>query len=94
MGAAAQKWADICYVTSDNPRTEDPGEIIRNILDGMDRQLTVAVEPDRRKAIALALEEARAGDIVILLGKGHETYQEVNGARVPFDEREIVKGLI
>jgi UDP-N-acetylmuramoyl-L-alanyl-D-glutamate--2,6-diaminopimelate ligase len=54
----------------------------------------VIVEPDRRKAIALALEEARAGDVVILLGKGHETYQEINGERLPFDERSIVKGLI
>jgi UDP-N-acetylmuramoyl-L-alanyl-D-glutamate--2,6-diaminopimelate ligase len=93
MGAAAQKQADICYVTSDNPRTEDPKDIIRDILDGMDKT-GIYVESDRKKAIALALKEAREGDVLILLGKGHETYQEVNGVRFPFDEREIVKGLI
>jgi UDP-N-acetylmuramoyl-L-alanyl-D-glutamate--2,6-diaminopimelate ligase len=94
MGAAAQKHADLCYVTSDNPRTEEPSAIISNILDGMDKQLTVVAECDRKKAIALALEEARAGDVIMLLGKGHETYQEIGGERFPFDERDIVKGLI
>jgi UDP-N-acetylmuramoyl-L-alanyl-D-glutamate--2,6-diaminopimelate ligase len=93
MGRAAQKNADICYVTSDNPRTEDPEAIIGNILTGMDKT-GIVVESDRRKAISLALAEARAGDVVMLLGKGHETYQEINGVKVPFDEREIVRGLI
>jgi UDP-N-acetylmuramoyl-L-alanyl-D-glutamate--2,6-diaminopimelate ligase len=94
MGAAAQKHADICYVTSDNPRTEDPQAIIRDILGGMKKTGDVVAESDRKKAIALALEEARAGDVVILLGKGHETEQEVNGVRHPFDERDIVRGLL
>jgi UDP-N-acetylmuramoyl-L-alanyl-D-glutamate--2,6-diaminopimelate ligase len=90
MGNAAQQNADLCYVTSDNPRTEDPEEIIRNILEGMADRDTV-VEPDRRKAISMALEEAGPDDTVMLLGKGHEDYQEVNGVKHPFDEKMIVR---
>ncbi|MDR0324560.1 MAG: UDP-N-acetylmuramoyl-L-alanyl-D-glutamate--2,6-diaminopimelate ligase [Oscillospiraceae bacterium] len=90
MGAAARRHADLCYVTSDNPRSEDPEEIIRNILEGMGND-GVIVEPDRKKAIEMALDGAKPGDTILLIGKGHETYQEINGVKHPFDERDVVR---
>ncbi|MDR1670010.1 MAG: UDP-N-acetylmuramoyl-L-alanyl-D-glutamate--2,6-diaminopimelate ligase [Oscillospiraceae bacterium] len=92
MGAAAQKAADRCIVTSDNPRTEDPGGIIRDILAGMEPGVRAIT--DRREAIRVALAEAGEGDTVMLLGKGQETYQEINGVKHPMDEREIVRELM
>ncbi len=91
MGAVAGELADLTVVTSDNPRTEDPMEIISDILTGMEGvRDRVHVEPDRRKAIGWALEQGRPGDVILLAGKGHETYQEVDGVQHPMDEREIV----
>ena len=91
MGAVAGELADVAVVTSDNPRTEDPEAIIRDILAGMgEGSAQVHVEPDRRLAIGWALEQGRPGDVIVLAGKGHETDQEVGGARYPMDEREIV----
>ena len=91
MGAIASALADTAVVTSDNPRTEEPGAIIRDILAGMDGGGAEAVvESDRRAAIALALNMARPGDTVLLAGKGHETYQEICGVRHHLDEREVV----
>lgn len=95
MGRAAASLADLAVVTSDNPRTEDPETIIRDILPGMagakDRYI---VEPDRKKAIALAMDRGQAGDVILLCGKGHETYQEIGGRMLPMDEREIVRSLL
>lgn len=91
MGAAAQRFADVCYVTSDNPRTEDPEVIIREALAGMDTSKNVYAEPDRRKAIHMAMDGLEPGDVLMLIGKGHETYQEINGVKHPFDERDVVK---
>ena len=92
MGEIAAALADLCIVTSDNPRTEKPEEIIRDILAGMAGSGTpIRVEPDRRRAIRLALSAAEAGDVVVLAGKGHETYQEINGVEYHFDEREEIK---
>ena len=91
MGAIAGTLADVAVVTSDNPRTEEPEAIIRDILAGMaDTPAKRYVEPDRRKAIALALSLAEPGDTVVLAGKGHETYQEINGIQHHLDEREEV----
>ena len=91
MGSIAAALADICVVTSDNPRTEEPVAIIADILKGMEGTDTpVRVEPDRRAAIRLALSEAGTGDVVVLAGKGHETYQEIDGVQHHFDEREEV----
>lgn len=89
MGAVAAALADLCVVTSDNPRTEEPRAIIDQILSGMEGG-KVLVEPDRRKAIRLALSQAGTGDVVVLAGKGHETYQEVGGETLHLDEREEV----
>ena len=91
MGAIAAELSDWVVVTSDNPRTEPPEAIIRDILGGMDGSgAPYVVEPDRRAAIRLALSQARAGDVVLLAGKGHETYQEVDGIQRHLDEREEV----
>lgn len=91
MGAIAGQLADVAVVTSDNPRTEEPGAIIQDILAGMEgTQAQRHVESDRRKAIALALSLARTDDTVVLAGKGHETYQEINGVEYHLDEREEV----
>lgn len=90
MGRAAAENADFSIVTSDNPRTEDPEAIIADILEGMPPDAPKAVIPDRREAIAWAIDHHRPGDVIVLAGKGHETYQEVNGAKNHMDEREIV----
>ena len=92
MGAIASRYADLLFLTSDNPRSEEPMDIICDILAGMpDFDAPVIVEADRRQAIGIALSELRAGDTLLLAGKGHETYQERNGQRLPFDERELVR---
>ena len=94
MGAIAGELADVAVVTSDNPRTEDPGAIIEDILSGMtEREEGVHVEPDRRSAIAWALSQGQPGDVIVLAGKGHETYQEIGGVQYPMDEREIVSSF-
>ena len=93
MGEACAKLADKIVVTSDNPRSEDPMAIINAILGGIDgnRRQAVAVEPDRKAAIEMALREADEGDVVIIAGKGHETTQEIKGVKHPFDDREVVR---
>ena len=92
MGAIARDLADLVVLTSDNPRTEEPEAIIRDIQAGMTEAggAPVHVEPDRRRAIAWALDQGRPGDVIVLAGKGHETYQEVGGVQLSMDEREIV----
>ena len=92
MGRIAEAGADVVVVTSDNPRTEDPERILDDIEAGMSRRDHVRVE-DRRDAIARALSIANADDVVLLAGKGHETYQIRGTETFPFDEREIVAEL-
>lgn len=89
MGEIAGNLADLTILTSDNPRSEDPMDIIGDILPGL-QGANCLVEPDREAAIALALETAETGDVVLLAGKGHETYQEIAGEVRPLDEREVV----
>jgi UDP-N-acetylmuramoyl-L-alanyl-D-glutamate--2,6-diaminopimelate ligase len=87
MGAIASRLADRVVVTSDNPRTEDPKKIIDEILKGIDGDNTVAVA-DRREAIARTIDEAGADDVIVIAGKGHETYQYVGDRVIHFDDRE------
>lgn len=87
MGAAAMAGADYAFVTTDNPRTESPSEIIHEILVGMPQAGSFVVEEDRKTAIEMALDSARSGDVVLIAGKGHETYQEVRGQSFKFDDR-------
>ncbi|MDY5731565.1 MAG: UDP-N-acetylmuramoyl-L-alanyl-D-glutamate--2,6-diaminopimelate ligase [Eubacteriales bacterium] len=95
MGAIAGKMADFSVITSDNPRNENPMQIIDAIVDGYKKNSDqyVVIE-DRRQAIAYALSVAGEGDVIILAGKGHETYQDRNGVKYPFNEKIIVKELL
>ncbi|HOA74158.1 MAG TPA: UDP-N-acetylmuramoyl-L-alanyl-D-glutamate--2,6-diaminopimelate ligase [Phycisphaerae bacterium] len=91
MARAVAQWADRILLTSDNPRSEDPMQIIHDAMAGFAAAdlPRVQVEPDRRKAIAIAIEMARPGDIVLLAGKGHETYQQIGSEKFPFDDAAI-----
>jgi UDP-N-acetylmuramoyl-L-alanyl-D-glutamate--2,6-diaminopimelate ligase len=93
MGRVAAELADVAVVTSDNPRTEDPGAIIDDIEQGMGGVAHLRIV-DRLSAIRAALEQAQAGDTLLLAGKGHETYQILGTEKVPFDEREIVRAVV
>ena len=90
MGEIAARLADFTIVTSDNPRTEDPMFIISEILTGMPEGTQYVVEPDRVKAIHYAMDNALPDDVIVLAGKGHEDYQEINHQHFPMDERVIV----
>jgi UDP-N-acetylmuramoyl-L-alanyl-D-glutamate--2,6-diaminopimelate ligase len=89
MGEIARRRADVVVVTSDNPRGEDPLAIIQDILQGTG--VDVEVDPDRRSAIARAVELAEPGDVVVIAGKGHEQGQEIAGVKHPFDDRAVVR---
>ncbi len=97
MGRAAAESADHLYVTSDNPRTEDPEAILDEVLAGIDSDATsakVTRQPDRRAAIEQACRAARGGDIVVIAGKGHETAQIVGTELIPFDDREVARDVL
>ena len=90
MGHIAEKNADIAIVTSDNPRSEPPDEIIEDICQGMSEPIRVI---DRKQAICQALEYAQPNDVILIAGKGHEDYQEIKGKRIPFEDRAVVREL-
>jgi UDP-N-acetylmuramoyl-L-alanyl-D-glutamate--2,6-diaminopimelate ligase len=92
MGRAASLGSDLAIVTSDNPRSEDPEAIIRDVLAGVVGD--VEVEPDRALAIARAVEAAEPGDVVLIAGKGHEQGQEAGGRTVPFDDRDVARDAL
>ena len=90
MGQAAGEGSDFVVVTSDNPRSEDPSAIIAEILPGIESTgVRYAVEPDRAAAIALALAQARPGDIVLIAGKGHEKEQILREGTIFFDDTQV-----
>lgn len=95
MGETGGRYSDFCVITSDNPRTEDPMRIINMVLEGVNRTACehIVIE-NRRDAIKYALSIAQEGDVVVLAGKGHENYQEINGIKHPFDEKLIVAELL
>jgi UDP-N-acetylmuramoyl-L-alanyl-D-glutamate--2,6-diaminopimelate ligase len=95
MGQVAAENSDFVVLTSDNPRSEDPLAIMNDALVGIRRtDVPHVIEPDRATAIARAIKEARAGDIVILAGKGHETYQVLKDKTIAFDDREMARGVL
>src|SRR4028119_1557881 len=95
MGAIAASFSDLCVITSDNPRTEDPNKIIEDVLAGTRQgNAETVVELDRRKAIEAALSQARKGDFVLVAGKGHETYQIFKDRTIHFDDREVVREFL
>jgi len=91
MGSVVERLADVAVLTSDNPRGEDPQAILNDVLRGCDRPDAVRALADREEAIHWALSAARPGDTVLVAGKGHEEYQEVDGRRFYFDDREVVR---
>lgn len=91
MGEVAERHADRVFVTSDNPRSEDPSVIIADVVAGMRGTTAAHVEVDRRVAIEAALDELHADDVLIVAGKGHETEQLIAGQRLPFDDRGVVE---
>ena len=91
MGQVAQKLSDIVIITSDNPRSEDPMDIIKDIKSGLLSEENVFVEVDREKAIKKAIDMAEKGDIVLIAGKGHETYQIIGDKVLHFDDKEVAE---
>jgi UDP-N-acetylmuramoyl-L-alanyl-D-glutamate--2,6-diaminopimelate ligase len=94
MGEVAARLADRVLLTSDNPRGEDPLAIIDAVRGGMARTDALTVEPDRAAAIALALADARPGDVVLIAGKGHEAVQIVGDRTLPFDDRAVARAAL
>lgn len=95
MGEVSSKWADLTVITSDNPRDEEPMDIIADILEGVKKAdgeyITI---PDRKEAICYCMEHALDGDLIVLAGKGHEDYQEIKGVKYHMDERELIAEII
>jgi len=91
MAKVAEQLADFIIVTSDNPRTENPDEIIKDIIPGFENpdSQSILIEPDRKKAIAAAIKNAAANDIVLIAGKGHETYQIIGKQKFDFSDKQI-----
>ena len=94
MGHIAEKYADIFWITNDNPRSEDPHGIIREIQAGIRNGACYQVQPDRKRAIEEAVLEAKSGDVVIIAGKGHEQFQISKDTVTPFDDRAVVREIM
>ena len=93
MASVAEKLSDFTIVTSDNPRGEDPSDICRDIIKGFTDPSKYFVEIDRQKAIEIAIKQANPGDIVLIAGKGHETYQIFAHQTIEFDDRVVAAAL-
>ena len=94
MGKIATTLSDQVVLTSDNPRFEDPNLIIKDILKKVNKKCKIYVEPNREKAIKVALSLAKKGDVVIIAGKGGEKYQDIAGVKLPYDDFEVVDRLL
>ncbi len=94
MGRVANRYAKKIYLTNDNPRSENPEDIISDIYKAIELQDKVKVLIDRKDAIKLAIDELEEGEVLLVLGKGDEDYQEINGKKIPFDDSEVIKSLI
>ena len=94
MGAIAETQADEVILTSDNPRSEDPEQILANIKQGMTNPTHTQIQADRRQAIALAISQARSGDVVLVAGKGHETWQQIGNDRFPYSDIDEVESQL
>ena len=92
MGEVAGKWSDLISLTQDNPRWEEMESINNDIIVGINKSKgNYIIIDDRKEAIKYAMKNAQKGDIILLIGKGHENYQEIKGVRYPWDERKAVK---
>lgn len=93
MAKSAKKFAHKLIITSDNPRSENPNDIIKDIVSGISQDKSVFIEPDRKKAIEKALNLKADDEFVVILGKGDENYQEIKGVKYPFSDKEVVKEI-
>ena len=94
-GEVSGKYSDLSILTADNPRFENNDDIIKDILVGMNKTNgKYVIINDRRDAIRTAIVNAKEGDVILILGKGHETYQEIEGVRYPFDERVVIREIV
>ena len=93
MGEVASRGADVNILTSDNPRSEDASKIIAEIISGMSTK-PHSVQVSRRQAIEEAVAEAKSGDLVVIAGRGHEEYQEIQGEKIPFSDKEVLLDVI
>jgi UDP-N-acetylmuramoyl-L-alanyl-D-glutamate--2,6-diaminopimelate ligase len=91
MGEIATSLSDYTIITSDNPRFEDPMDIINEILEGVKTKGNYEIDANRETAIKKGIEISRKGDIILICGKGHETYQEVKGVKSHFDDKEMIE---
>ena len=95
MGEVSGKLADFTIITSDNPRFEEPLDIIADIVTGISKTDGKYIEiPDRKEAIRYAIQNGKRGDIIVLAGKGHEDYQEIKGVKYPMDERVLISEIL
>jgi UDP-N-acetylmuramoyl-L-alanyl-D-glutamate--2,6-diaminopimelate ligase len=95
MGEVSSELSDLTVVTSDNPRFEEPQDIINDIIEGVKRGTGKYVEIiDRKEAIKYCIENAILGDVIVLAGKGHEDYQEIKGVKHHMDERELIQDIL
>ena len=94
MGRVANRYGKKIYLTSDNPRDEDPAKIIEDIYEGIEKKENVRIVPDRYDAIHMAIDELEEGEILMVLGKGDETFIEIGDRKIPFDDREVVREII
>ena len=94
MGKISTEIADFSVITSDNPRTENPDEIISDIVSKLPHDAAFMCISDRRKAIQHAILKAEKNDVIVIAGKGHEDYQEINGERYPFDDRTVASDIL
>ena len=95
MGAVASTWADFCYLTSDNPRDEEPSRIIADIESGIENKyFDYFVVTDRTRAVTLALKGLKNGDVLLVAGKGGEEYQEIKGIKCPYKDEDLIKSLL
>ena len=91
MGKAAVRGADLVFLTSDNPRSEDPNAILAEIVAGTEGATNVRVIADRTEAIRAAIEACQAGDVLLIAGKGHETYQILSDRTIVLDDRDVAR---
>ena len=94
MGKVAESLADVVVLTSDNPRSENPDDIIEDIRQGLESADKAVIEPSRAQAIRLAIGKARKGDMVLVAGKGHEAFQVVGDLKLPFSDQEQVRSAL
>jgi UDP-N-acetylmuramoyl-L-alanyl-D-glutamate--2,6-diaminopimelate ligase len=94
MGAALLSGSDIAIFTSDNPRSEDPAQIVNDMIFGLFLPASALIELDRKRAIEIAVAAAKPGDVVVVLGKGHESGQEIAGVKHNFDDRLVLAAAI